>query len=141
MSHTPSSSSSSTSPELQVEKPNNNEENRERIVKQMQILKIIERLKDDPEIKEKGISEEQLRNMAREIVENHYDINYIANEIHQTTEQLEVSIDSIRQAELVFKDKLQELKNILKQLFVKESINTDLLQPLIMMNIKNNLIL
>ena len=76
----------------------------------MQILKIIERLRDDPELKGKGITKEQLHNTAREIVENHYDINYIANEIHQTTEKLEVSIDSIRQAELVFKDKLQELE-------------------------------
>lgn len=110
-SYTPSSSSSSTSPELEFQQQNNNEENRRRIVKEMQILKIIERLKDDPEIKgRKDITDEKLHNTAREIVENHYDINYIANEIHQTTEKLEVSIDSIRQAELVFKDKLQELE-------------------------------
>ena len=109
-SYTPSSSSSSTSPEFEFQQQNNNEENRRRIVKEMQILKIIERLRDDPELKGKGITKEQLHNTAREIVENHYDINYIANEIHQTTEKLEVSIDSIRQAELVFKDKLQELE-------------------------------
>ena len=122
-SHTPSSSSSSTSPELQVEKPNNNEENKRRIVKQMQILKVIERLRDEPELEGQKFSEEQLRIMAEEIVEGENNIDYIANEIHQTTIQLDVLIDSIRQAILVFKDKLQELKEHPKTIICEKDID------------------
>lgn len=65
----------------------------------MQILKIIERLKDDPDI-----TEEKLHNTARKIVEDNDNIHYIADNIHKTTEQLEVSIDSIRQAIRFFQD-------------------------------------
>lgn len=110
LSHTPSSSSSSRSPELQVEKPNNNEENREKFIKNLQILKVMEKLRYEPELEGHKISDEQLRIMAEEIVEGETNIDYIANEIHQTTIQLDLLIDSIRQAELVFKDKLEELK-------------------------------
>lgn len=125
-SDTPSSSSSSTSHELEFQQQNNNEENRERIVKQMQILKVIEKLRYEPELKGQNISEEQLRIMAEEIVKGETDIDYITNEIHQTTIQLDVLIDSIRQAILVFKDKLEELEKHPETIICKNDLHASI---------------